>query len=144
MHDHFGLADSGDQDMSVSDSRGISPLAGRHILIVEDEMIVSMDLCDIVEALGCTSVTAGRVGKATQIAATQNFDIGILDLNLAGEAVYPVADELDRRGIAYIIASGYGADGISAAYRDRPMLFKPYSPQDVEAALLKALLPKSA
>ena len=116
-----------------------SPLAGRHILIVEDEMILALDLSDMVRGFGCTSAMAARIAKAVPLIATQAFDVGILDLNLAGEPVYPVADELDRRGIPFIIATGYGADGVLPAYRNHPILAKPYSPRDVEAALLRAL-----
>ncbi len=117
----------------------MSALAGRHVLIVEDEMIVALDLSDIVERLGCTFAVAGRVGKAVQLAAAQRFDVAILDLNLAGEAVYPVADELRQRETPFVIASGYSADGIEAAYRNGPLLGKPYSEHDVEAVLLRAL-----
>lgn len=117
----------------------MSALAGRHVLIVEDEMIVALDLSDLVERLGCTSVLAGRVGKAIQLATSQRFDVAILDLNVAGEPVYPVADELRRRATPFVIASGYGADGIEAAYRDGPLLCKPYSSREIEGALLGAL-----
>ena len=115
------------------------PLAGRLILIVEDEMIVAFDLSDIVERLGGTSITVGRVGKAVRLAAAQAFDAAILDLNLAGEPVYPVAIELRRRGIPFIIASGYGMEGIAADFQDVPILAKPYSHEDVVSALLRAL-----
>jgi CheY-like chemotaxis protein len=117
----------------------MSALAGRHVLIVEDEMIVALDLSDVIERLGCTSAVAGRVGKAVELAVSQRYDVAILDLNLAGEPVYPVADELRRRETPFVIASGYGADGIKAAYRDGPLLTKPYSTREVEAALLRAL-----
>lgn len=123
----------------------MSALTGRHILIVEDEMIVALDLSDVVERLGCTAAVVGRVGKALEAAATQRFDAAILDLNLAGEPVYPVADALRRRETPFVIASGYSADGIEPAYRDGPRIVKPYSARDVEAALLLALgLSKSA
>lgn len=117
----------------------MSALKGRHVLIVEDEMIVALDLSDTVERFGCTAAVVGRVGKALEAAATQRFDVAILDLNLAGEAVYPVADALRKRETPFVIASGYGADGIEAAYRDGPRLGKPYSPREVETALLLAL-----
>ncbi|MDZ4868204.1 MAG: response regulator [Alphaproteobacteria bacterium] len=117
----------------------MSALKGRHVLIVEDEMIVALDLSDTVERLGCTAAVVGRVGKALEAAVTQRFDVAILDLNLAGEAVYPVADALRERETPFVIASGYGADGIEAAYRDGPRLGKPYSPREVETALLLAL-----
>lgn len=128
----------------MNDARPNSPLAGRHVLIVEDEMIVAMDLGDVIESLGGTSATAGRVAKGVALAAAQKFDVAILDLNLAGEVVYPVADELARRGVPYIIASGYGADGILAAYRGATLLGKPYARHEVEAALLKVLALTSA
>jgi DNA-binding NtrC family response regulator len=125
--------------MSGGSPESASPLAGRHILIVEDEMIIAIDLSDIVERFGCTSVMAAHVGKAAPLAATQAIDVGILDLNLAGESVYPVADELSRRGIPFVIATGYGAEGIAPAYRNHPILAKPYSAREVEVALLRAL-----
>jgi CheY-like chemotaxis protein len=114
-------------------------LTGRHILIVEDEMLIALSLADMVAALGCTSVMASRVTKAVQLATTQAFDVAILDMNLAGEPGYPIAEALNRRGIPFIIATGYGAEGLKADYRDRPMLPKPYLPEHVETALLKAL-----
>lgn len=117
----------------------MSALAGRHVLIVEDEMIVAMELSDVVERLGCTFTVAGRVGRAVELATTQHFDVAILDLNLAGEPVYPVADELRRHKTPFVIASGYSADGIEAAYRDGPLLGKPYAEHEIEAALLRAL-----
>ncbi len=117
----------------------MNALKGRHVLIVEDEMIVALDLSDTVERLGCTAAVVGRVGRALQVASTQRFDVAILDLNLAGEPVYPVADALRERDTPFVIASGYGADGIDAGYRDGPRLGKPYSPREVETALLLAL-----
>jgi CheY-like chemotaxis protein len=114
-------------------------LSGRHILIVEDEMLIAFALADIVAALGCTSVLAARIGKAITLVTSQPFDAAILDMNLGGEAGYPIADALAQRGIPFVIATGYGAEGIEADYRDRPMLSKPYLAAQVEAALLTAL-----
>jgi CheY-like chemotaxis protein len=117
----------------------MSILKGRHVLIVEDEMIVALDLSDVIERLGCTSTMAGRVGKAVALVASEKFDVAILDLNLGGEPVYPVADALRLRETPFVIASGYGAGGIEAAYRNGPLICKPYSARDVEMALLLAL-----
>jgi CheY-like chemotaxis protein len=123
----------------VATGTPVRPLAGLHILIVEDEMILALDLSDIVSALGCTSAMVARIGKGLQLIETQRFAAAVIDLNLGGEPVYPVADELDRRGIPYVIATGYGAGGVLAAYHDHPILSKPYSRRDVETALRKAI-----
>jgi DNA-binding response OmpR family regulator len=122
-----------------SSQKPVSPLSGRRILIVEDEMLIALNLSDIVESMGCTSAMAARVEKAVSLAATETFDAAILDLNLDGKAVYPVAEELCRRRVPFVLATGYGAEGIAAAYRDRPILTKPYSNADVERTLLRAL-----
>ena len=106
-------------------------------------MILALDLVDIVNDFGCTSTMVSRLGKAVDIIATQTFDVAILDLNLAGEPVFPVADELIRRGIPFVFATGYGADGVLPAYRNHPILAKPYSRREVNAALLQALVPKN-
>ncbi|NOT40010.1 MAG: response regulator [Alphaproteobacteria bacterium] len=121
----------------------MEPLNGRHILIVEDEMILALDLSDIIASFGCTSAVAGRIGKALPLIEAQAFDVAILDLNLAGEPVYPVADDLGRRGIPYVIATGYGAEGVLPSYRKHPILAKPYSRLEVEAALKQALAVKN-
>ena len=114
-------------------------LAGRHILIVEDEMLIAFALSDMVTELGCTSVLAARIVKAIELVMTQPFDAAILDMNLAGEASYPIAEALVKRRIPFVIATGYGTEGIEADYRDRPMLPKPYFVAQVQAALLAAL-----
>jgi CheY-like chemotaxis protein len=114
-------------------------LSGRHILIIEDEMLIALALADMVSALGCTHVLVARYGKALALATTEAFDAAILDMNLHGEAGYPIAEALNRRGIPFVIATGYGLDGIEPAFRDRPMLPKPYLAEHVEAALQKAL-----
>jgi DNA-binding response OmpR family regulator len=117
----------------------VTGLSGHHILIVEDEMLIALCLRDIVAALGCTSIMASRVARSVALAKTEQFDAAILDLNLAGEVAYPVADVLSRRGIPYIIATGYGVESIDADYRDRPRLPKPYPSDLVVAALRKVL-----
>lgn len=140
MFDRCALAADGVASMSgAPPNREASPLAGRQILIVEDEMILALDLSDMVGAFGCTSAMAARIEKALALIEAHTFDAAILDMNLGGEQVYPVADQLDRRGIPYVIATGYGAEGVFVAYRNHPILAKPYSRRDVEAALIEVL-----
>ncbi|HVR82452.1 MAG TPA: response regulator, partial [Luteimonas sp.] len=97
------------------------------MLIVEDEMILAIMLEDALQDAGYRVLKAGRLPKALALATSERIDAAILDINLAGKEVFPVADELRRRGIALMFTSGYGEDGLPAAYRDAPMLQKPYS-----------------
>jgi len=127
-----------------ADATLVRPLEGRRLLLVEDEMILAMDLSDIVESFGCNVVVASRVVSAKSALLDGVFDAGVLDLNLAGEMAYPVADELDRRGVPYIFTTGYGADGIDAGYLSHAVLSKPYTTRDVLAALLKLPLGRAA
>jgi CheY-like chemotaxis protein len=120
-----------------ADAASERPLAGRRILLVEDEMILALDLSDIVESFGCKVVVASRVGSALSALLDGVFDAAMLDLNLAGDMVYPVADELDRLGVPYIFTTGYGADGIDRRYLTHDVLPKPYTTRDVQAALLR-------
>src|SRR5271155_2223369 len=104
-----------------TDTQGIEhSLAGMRILVVEDEMMVAMMLEDMLTDLGCEVIKAGRVAKAFQLIATGGIDCAILDINVAGEPVYPVAQELEELGIPFIFSSGYGAGGLAAKYSDRP------------------------
>lgn len=119
--------------------RGVSKLAGQHILIAEDEMLIAFTLVDTLTALGCTSVVVSRVAKAVSLAELQTFDAAIIDLNLDGSLGYPIVDTLKRRGIPFVIATGFDPQGIHPAYAKLPRLAKPYLPHDVETALLRSL-----
>jgi CheY-like chemotaxis protein len=114
-------------------------LTGMRILIVEDEMIVAMMLEDMLIGLGCEVVKAGRVAKAMHLVVTGEIDGAILDVNVAGEPVYPVANELRGRGIPFIFSSGYGVEGLAPEYRDRPTLSKPFQESELAPLLAGAI-----
>ncbi len=113
----------------------------RCILVAEDEMLVALMLQDMLSDLGFRTVMAARVGKAAKIAATADVDCAILDINLDGEPSYPVAEALRRRGVPIVFSTGYGKANLSADYWDCPILSKPYSEQELELVLTKALAP---
>jgi CheY-like chemotaxis protein len=97
------------------------------ILIVEDEVLIAMLLEDIVTDLGHDPIgPMMRLQPALTAAETGDFDFAILDINLAGQQSFPVADCLRRRGIPFIFASGYGGAGLGEGYSDIPVLQKPY------------------
>jgi len=126
--------------MSASEPEELSAVSQSPcVLLVEDEMLVAMMLEGMLKDIGYQVIKAARVAKATGLAATEAIDVAILDVNLAGQASYPVADELRRRGIPFVFASGYSAGSLRADYRDAPLLRKPYTIEDVQRHLVDAL-----
>jgi CheY-like chemotaxis protein len=124
----------------ASDGEHQTALQGCGVLIVEDEAMVAMLLEELLRELGCHAVDiAARVDTALTYIEAKIFDVVVLDVNLEGEASYPVADELERRKIPFLFATGYGAQAIPEKYRRHTVLQKPFRKQEFEAALLRAL-----
>ena len=119
---------------------GTNALHGRRILIVEDEAIVAMLLEDMLADLGCVVVgPAGRVAEALKLLGDDGIDVAILDINLAGEKIDPVADALAARAVPFVFTSGYGASGVPDAYADRATVAKPFRLEQLESALRAVL-----
>ncbi len=120
--------------MSASKQPDAFP-AGLRVLLVEDESVVAMLIEDILGELGCEVVgPVAQVRKAVEMAQHETIDAAILDVNLNGHDVYPVADVLAARNIPFIFATGYGKDSLRAPYDGRPMLQKPFQQRDINAA----------
>lgn len=113
----------------------------RTVLMVEDEMHLAMMMQDILEDAGYHVLKAGRLPLALELANTQACDAAVLDINIAGNEVFPLAAELRRRGVPILFTSGYGVSGLPGPYRDCPMLQKPYRPEQLTQAI-EALLPR--
>jgi CheY-like chemotaxis protein len=118
-----------------------SPLSGRRVLVIEDEMIVAMLLEDMLADLGCTVLgPAARVDQAlTIIAAARSLDAAVLDVNLNGQKSYPVADALVARGVPFLFTTGYRRDSVMNGYRSFPQLEKPFKLSELADALAKLL-----
>jgi CheY-like chemotaxis protein len=100
---------------------------GKRILVVEDELMIRMLLEDMLGELGYTiAAEAARIDEALRAAKDADFDLAILDVNLNGEPISPVADVLVARGMPFVFATGYGEQGLPATHRDRPTLKKPF------------------
>lgn len=111
-------------------------LAGRRILIVEDESLVAILLETILEDLECEPVgPAGTVDEGLELASNADIDGALLDVNVAGELVFPVAAKLTERGIPFVFSTGYGEGGLPEEWRKNITIQKPFT----EAAVLEAL-----
>src|SRR3954463_2340971 len=115
-------------------------LNGLRVLVVEDEAAISMLLEDMLMDFGCAIVgPAARLNVAVEMAQSDNFDVAILDVNLAGESIYPVADALAEQKRPFVFSTGYGGAGIKDPYRDRPVVQKPFSQQELRRTIITAL-----
>jgi DNA-binding response OmpR family regulator len=112
----------------------------RRVLIVEDEMLIAMMLQDMVADAGLkVEGVANSLKAGIELASRGDFDLAILDINLNGEEVYPVAEILQRRGIPFIFSTGYGACGVRSGFDGTPQVAKPFQ-QNLLMAALKAAL----
>jgi CheY-like chemotaxis protein len=99
---------------------------GLRVLIVEDEYFLAQDLADRFRELGAEVLgPAGTVAEALTIAISAKIQGAVLDVNLRGERVYPVADVLRQRQTPFVFASGYGGELEPDAYSDIPRCIKP-------------------
>lgn len=115
-------------------------LAGRQIILVEDESIVALLLEDMLDEVGCVLAgTASSVEEGMALAATTEADAAILDVNVRGRDVFPVAERLMERRIPFVFSTGYGATGLPEAWRAWPVVVKPFTLESLAAALETAL-----
>ena len=114
-------------------------LNGLRILVVEDEAAISLLLEDMLLDFGCEVIgPAARLSAALDAVAREHVDLAILDVNVAGEPIYPVAEALAQRSIPFVFSTGYGSAGIRDTFRDRPVLQKPFAQHDLKQKLLIA------
>lgn len=114
-------------------------LAGCRVLVVEDEVLIGMVLEDILDMLGCTLAgMAATMDEAHGLAASTEFDVAILDVNVGADPVFPLADDIMARGIPIIFATGSLPDSLPSRFAACTVLEKPYVFAGVEAALTRA------
>jgi CheY-like chemotaxis protein len=120
--------------------RSEGQLEGLSVLVVEDETPVSLLIESMLSDLGCDDVWyASDVNQALELLAENTPDAAVLDVNLAGEQVYPVARRLAAAAVPFIFATGYGASGIDKDWASRPVIQKPFRSDKLAAALATAL-----
>ncbi|HVZ05992.1 PAS domain S-box protein [Hyphomicrobium sp.] len=105
-------------------------VAGKRILVVDDEPLIAMDIVASLEDEGCKVVgPAATLKKALHLIETEDIDAGLLDANLAGEPVDALAAVLTRRKIPFAFVSGYGREGLPEAFRQTTLIKKPFHRQ---------------
>lgn len=116
-------------------------MAGRKILVVEDEFFVAEDLSELLRSAGAEVVgPASTLPAALHLVERSIFpDAAILDINLAGEPVYALAEELDRRGVPMMFLTGYAPDSIPDRYSAIHCCEKPHSNAEIVRNLCQIL-----
>jgi CheY-like chemotaxis protein len=110
--------------------------AQKRVLVVEDEYLIRMLLEDMLADLGYSVAAAvGTVAEASAFASSGDFNAAILDVNLDGQEIFPVADILARRSLPFVFVTGYGERSLPERYRDRPALQKPFQAEQLHAML---------
>ncbi len=124
----------------MSNTAQQSRFAGVRILLVEDETVVSFLIEDMLKELGCANIWHARgVDQAIAILRDRQPDAAVLDVNLAGEPGYPIAEQLESAQIPFLFATGYGRYGIPAQWASKPTIQKPFR-YDALAQALASLL----
>jgi CheY-like chemotaxis protein len=112
----------------------------RTILVVEDEPLIAMMLEDFLETLGhSVHASCDSVKDAVDQADKGGFDVAILDVNLNGESVWPVAHKLREKKIPFVIATGGHVEPPPSEFKDVPLIEKPYTVDRVTPAIERAL-----
>lgn len=118
------------------------PLEGLRVFVVEDEAMLFFMAEDMLMELGAAQVWhAARLPEALAFLDSERPDVAMLDVNLAGEQAYPVAEKLARASIPFVFATGYGSAGIPESFRGRPAIQKPFTSEMLSSALAEALGP---
>jgi DNA-binding response OmpR family regulator len=117
-------------------------LEGVRVLVVEDEYFVAILIEEILESAGCTvRGPIPRLPEALDAVDHQDYDAAVLDVNLAGERINPVADALSERHVPFLFVTGYGANALPSEYAERPCVQKPFRMGELLSALSNMLKP---
>jgi CheY-like chemotaxis protein len=108
----------------------------RSVLVVEDEPLVAMLLVDFLEELGyAVAAQASSIEDGLARLEDTSFDVAILDVNLRGQPVWPIADALQEQGRPFVLATGYDGNQTKGRYPQAAILAKPYDLQSLRQSL---------
>jgi DNA-binding response OmpR family regulator len=114
----------------------------RRILVVEDDFLIATLLAEILDSAGWQVVgPVAHLVTALDAAVSEDFDLAVLDVNLGGQPVYPVAEMLDARRIPFVFVTAYGRDALPPLFCGRPHLGKPFAPRELIGTVARLLAP---
>jgi CheY-like chemotaxis protein len=117
-------------------------LNGLRVLVVEDQSIVALHVADVLRDAGCMVIgPVANLKPALDLACAERLDFAVLDVNLDGDHIFPVAQELETRGIPFLLATGYSDSSLPEHWRGRPCLRKPFTDAQL-AELVGRLAPR--
>ena len=113
-------------------------LAGKRVLVVEDEMLVALLVEEMLADAGCIVIGPfARVLDALAAATTEPLDLALLDVNVAGERVFPVAHALEKRRVPFLFVTSYGQAALPQDRPDWEAVAKPFFPQQLAERLAR-------
>ncbi len=117
-------------------SGGSAGLSGARILVVEDEYYIADDLCRALRTEGAEVLgPVATLEEAEQAVREGEFDCAVLDMNLRGDAAFPLADRLEEAGVPFLIATGYNSAALPDRLQKKPRVEKPFDVAQVIAAI---------
>jgi CheY-like chemotaxis protein len=120
---------------TVGEMHGGDP-AGKRILVAEDEFFVALVVEETLHSLGCTVLGPfADLAEATEAATRETVDAAVLDINLRGEMVYPLAEHLNRQGIPFVFTTGYALADLPERFRVFDCLRKPVDARTLKQAV---------
>jgi len=110
------------------------------IFLVEDEALIRMMIIGMLDELGHSVVAeAGNIQEGTVLAETAEFDVALLDINVGGESIVPIAEIVRGRGLPFLFITGYAQIGLSEPFVEQPVLQKPFVITSLADAIVKVL-----
>jgi DNA-binding response OmpR family regulator len=110
------------------------------VLVVEDDAFVGLEVKDTLGALGCQVLGPfGTVASAMATLDANRFDAAVLDINLGRELSFPIADALTSIRVPFLFLTAYDRNTLPAAYRDSPLVSKPFLPKLLVAELTRVV-----
>jgi CheY-like chemotaxis protein len=119
-------------------------LSGLRVLVVEDELLIAMDVEKLLRRLGCIALdTVSTIQQALRMLESELPDFAVLDVNLNGQLVTPVAEALREQGVPFVLVTGYGSERLhEKVLQDAPYLRKPVNGKQLASAITELLAPQ--